>query len=169
MTTTNNWPINSLFNKKYLNIDLNGINMKKIAAKNLFEQTIPEQFIADTASDERETVAQMVADSEVFFRNCGTYQVVAEVTEATRCMASVKVGHRYVIQGATIDPEQSTAPNCIFLISMLVQRVAAAFDRFNEDGDIKLTLSGAHCTDPGSAVGGFGSVKVKMWMEPIPD
>ena len=27
----------------------------------------------------------------------------------------------------------------------------------------------AQCTDPGPVVGGFGGVKVKMWIEPISD
>ncbi len=143
--------------------------MNRTETKKLFEQTVPSQFIADTAKEERESVSRMLAESEVFFRNCGTYQVVAEVVEAVRCMAGVRVGDRYVIQGATIDPDQSTGPNCIFLISMLVQRVAAAFDRFGGQGEMKLTLSGAHCTDPGPVVGGFGSVKIKMWMEPVPE
>ncbi|MFC1680890.1 membrane dipeptidase [Pseudomonadota bacterium] len=95
-------------------------------------------------------------------------QVAAEVIEAARCMAGVRVGDRYVIQGAAIDPEQSTGPNCIFLLSMLVQMVAAAFDRFGKDDEISMTLPGAQCTDPGPVVGGFGGVKVRMWIEPIP-
>jgi hypothetical protein len=110
-------------------------------------------------------------DMDIFLRDKGYARrllEIGEVVEAARCMAGVRVGDRYVIQGAAIDPEQSTGPNCIFLISMLVQRVAAAFDRFGSAGDIGLTLPGAQCTDPGPVVGGFGGVKVKMWIEPIP-
>lgn len=142
--------------------------MNRTQARTLFETTVPTQFIADTAESERDEVEHMLNDSRVFFKNCATYQVVAEVVEATRCMAGVRAGDRYVIQGAAIDPEQSTGPNCIFLISMLVQRVAAAFDRFGSAGEISHTLAGAQCTDPGPVVGGFGGVKVKMWIEPIP-
>jgi uncharacterized repeat protein (TIGR04076 family) len=137
-------------------------------AKTMFEETVPVQFLKDTAEPEKDGVRKTLADSETFFRNCGTYQVVAEVVEAARCMAGVRVGDRYVIQGAAVDPDQSTGPNCIFLLSMLVQRVAAAFDRFGSDGDICMTLPGAQCTDPGPVVGGFGGVKVRMWIEPIP-
>ena len=143
--------------------------MNRTEAKKLFETTVPAEFIADTAEPECDEVRRMLTDSTTFFRNCAAYQVVAEVVEATRCMAGVRVGDRYVIQGAAIDPEQSTGPNCIFLISMLVQRVAAVFDRFGKEGEIGLTLPGAQCTDPGPVVGGFGGVKVRMWIEPIPD
>jgi hypothetical protein len=127
--------------------------LNRIEAKKLFETTVPAQFIADTAEPERDEVRRMLTDSTTFFH----------------CMAGVRVGDRYVIQGAAIDPEQSTGPNCIFLISMLVQRVAAVFDRFGKEGEIGLTLPGAQCTDPGPVVGGFGGVKVRMWIEPIPD
>jgi len=143
--------------------------MNHSEARKLFETTVPAQFIADTAEAGRDEVRNMLSDSTTFFMNCATYQVVAEVVEATRCMAGIRVGDRYVIQGATIDPEQSSGPNCIFLISMLVQRIAAAFDRFGKEGEIELTLPGAQCTDPGPVVGGFGGVKVRMWIEPIPD
>ena len=143
--------------------------MNRTEAKRLFETTVPARFIADTTESEQGNLRRMLADSATFFHNCAEYQIVAEVVEATRCMAGVKVGDRYVIQGAAIDPEQSTGPNCIFLIAMLVQRVAAAFDRFGREGEIALTLPGAQCTDPGPVVGGFGGVKVKMWIEPVPD
>ena len=142
--------------------------MNRMQAKTMFEETVPAQFIKDTVEAEKDGVGKMLADSEMFFRNCGAYQVVAEVVEAARCMAGVRVGDRYVIQGAAVDPEQSTGPNCIFLLSMLVQRVAAAFDRFGKDNEISMTLPGAQCTDPGPIVGGFGGVKVRMWIEPIP-
>lgn len=141
--------------------------MNRSQAKQMFEQTVPAQFIEDTAEPNREGVRRMLADSERFFRNCGTYQVVVEVIEASRCMAGVRVGDRYVIQGATVDPQQSTGPNCIFLLSMLVQRVAAAFDRFGREDEPSFTLPGAQCTDPGPVVGGFGGVKVKMRIESI--
>lgn len=143
--------------------------MNRAEAKKQFETTVAVQFIADTAEFERDNVKRMLSDSKTFFNNCAAYQVVAEVVEAARCMAGVRVGDRYVIQGAAIDPEQSTGPNCIFLISMLVQRVAAAFDRFGKEGEIGLTLAGAQCTDPGPVVGGFGGVKVRMWIERIPE
>ena len=142
--------------------------MNRMQAKTMFEETVPVQFLKDTAESEKDGVRKNLTDSETFFRNCGTYQVVAEVVEAARCMAGVRVGDRYVIQGAAVDPDQSTGPNCIFLLSMLVQRVAAAFDRFGTGGDIGMTLPGAQCTDPGPVVGGFGGVKVRMWIEPIP-
>ncbi len=143
--------------------------MNRAEARKQFETTIPAQFIADTSDPERDAMQAMLNSSTTFFSNCAAYQVVVEVVEATCCMARIQVGDRYVIQGAAICAEQSTGPNCVFLISMLVQRVAAAFDRFGNEGEIKLTLAGAQCTDPGPVVGGFGGVKVKMWIEPIPE
>ena len=142
--------------------------MNRTQARKLFETTVPAQFIADTTKPERDEIKRMLADSTTFFENCAEYQVVAEVVEATRCMAGVRVGDRYVVQGAAIDLEQSTGPNCIFLISMLVQRVAAAFDRFGSTGDIGLTLPGAQCTDPGPWSVDSAASKSKCGSSPYP-
>lgn len=142
--------------------------MDKREAADFFGREVPRQFIEDTPEDDRPRVAAMLADSAGFFDGCARHQVVAEVVEAERCMAGVRVGHRYVMQGAHIDPAQSTGPICVFLMGMLAQRVGVAFDRFGREGAVPLTLPGAHCTDPGPAVGGFGGVKVRMWIEPVP-
>ncbi len=133
-----------------------------------FSRSVPQSFIADTPLPERPVVEQMLADSRVFFERCAQYQVVAEIVESHRCMSGLKVGDRYVIQGAHLDPKQTTGPYCIFFISMLVQRVSVAFDRFGRDEAFPLTLAGAQCTDPGPVAGGFGGVKARLWIEPLP-
>jgi hypothetical protein len=143
--------------------------MTRNEAEHFFGETIPARFRADTPPANDAEVEALLAGSKTFFDNCARYQVVAEIVEASRCMAGVEVGQRYVIQGARIDPAQTTGPLCIFLVSMLVQRVAVAFDRFAREGEMALTLSGAQCTDPGPAVGGFGGVKARLWLEPIPE
>lgn len=143
--------------------------MNKGEAEAYFSETVPDRFRADTPAAARDEVEATLAGSKTFFDNCARFQVVAEIVEASRCMASVRVGDRYVIQGARIDPTQTTGPICIFLVGMLVQRVAAAFDRFGREGEITLTLPGAQCTDPGPAVGGFGGVKARLRLEPIPE
>lgn len=143
--------------------------MDKRQASDFFGTEVPRRFLADTDEAEHPGIVTMLADSAAFFDGCARHQVVAEVVAAERCMAGLRVGHRYVIQGAHIDPAQSTGPLCVFLMGMLAQRVGIAFDRFGREGAMSLTLPGAHCTDPGPAVGGFGGVTVKMWIEPIPD
>ncbi len=142
--------------------------MNKQEAIVFFSRTVPQNFIDDTPAAERPAIKQMLADSRVFFERCAQYQVVAEIVQSNRCMAGLKVGDRYVIQGAHLDLKQTTGPCCIFFISMLVQRVSAAFDRFGRDEPFPLTLPGAQCTDPGPVVGGFGGVKARLWIEPLP-
>lgn len=143
--------------------------MNKSESHIYFSSTVPQRFIADTPPAERLGIEQTLADSRVFFARCADYQVVAEIVESTRCMAGLKVGDRYVIHGANLDPKQTTGPLCIFFIGMLIQRVAVAFDRFGRDEPFPLTLPGAQCTDPGPVVGGFGGVKARLWIEALPD
>ncbi|OYD83824.1 hypothetical protein [Azospirillum brasilense] len=143
--------------------------MDRKTAADFFGRKVPDAFIADTPEAERPEVAAMLEGSKGFFEGCARHQVVAEVVEAERCMAGVRVGQRYVMQGAHLDPAQTTGPVCVFLMGMLAQRVGIAFDRFGREGAVSLSLPGAHCTDPGPAVGGFGAVKVHMWIEPVPD
>lgn len=143
--------------------------MRREQAEYYFGQRVPDRFRADTGEAGRDEVERVLDESRGFFANCARHQVVAEVVEAERCMAGVEVGHRYVIQGANLDLGQTTGPVCVFLTAMLVQRVAAAFERYGGAGPVATALAGAHCTDPGPAVGGFGGVKVRMWIEPIPD
>jgi uncharacterized repeat protein (TIGR04076 family) len=141
--------------------------MNKQEAVVFFSRTVAQSFVADTPLAERPATEQMLADSRVFFERCAQYQVVAEIVESKRCMAGLKVGDRYVIQGAHLDPKQTTWPYCIFFISMLVQRVSVAFDRFDREETFPLTLPGAQCTDPGPVVGGFGGVKARLWIESL--
>ncbi|PWC54643.1 hypothetical protein [Azospirillum sp. TSO22-1] len=135
-------------------------------AEHWFGTEVPRRFLEDTPEAERPQVTAMLESSATFLRNCARYRVVAEVVEAQRCMAGVKVGDRYVFQGAALDPGRTTGPLCAFLIAMLVQRVGVAFDRFGRDEAPSPALTGAHCTDPGPAVGGFGQVRARLWIEP---
>ncbi len=95
-------------------------------------------------------------------------KIIAEVTEATYCLAGCKVGQKLVINAvpAMLLPEECTCPLCVKAIGPVAELVTQLWDRMSEgldpnDGQAQF----ASCLDHGIKYGGLGNVRFKVYVE----
>jgi len=98
-------------------------------------------------------------------------KIIAEVTEATHCLAGCKVGQKLVIQAlpAMLLAEESDCPLCIKAIGPVAELVMQLWDRMSEgldpnDGPTQF----ASCLDQGIEYGGLGNVRLKVYVQKGP-
>lgn len=101
----------------------------------------------------------------------GDAKIIAEVTEATHCLAGCKVGQKLVIKAvpAMLLTEESDCPLCIKAIGPVAELVMQLWDRMSEgldpnEGPIRY----ASCLDQGIKYGGLGNVRLKVYVEKGP-
>ena len=99
-------------------------------------------------------------------------RIIAEVTEATYCLAGCEVGQKLVFQcvPAMLLPEESTCPLCSKAIGPVAELIHQLWDRMSEgldpnDGQAQF----ASCLDLGIPYGGLGNVRFRVYVEKNPE
>ena len=98
------------------------------------------------------------------------YKMVAECYSSKYCILGIKEGDKFVLYGALLNKEETTAPQCLLAISSLVryyyifeERMILGCDDPNKD----LLLPTSRCEDMGIEDGGLGSVKFRIRFEKV--
>jgi len=95
-------------------------------------------------------------------------KIIAEVTEATYCLAGCKVGQKLVIKAAPamLLPEESDCPLCVKAIGPVSETVMQLWDRMSEGLDPNEgTTVFVSCLDQGIKYGGLGNVRFRVRVE----
>lgn len=106
------------------------------------------------------------------FQEMSRAKIIAEVTEATYCLAGCEVGQKLVFQcvPAMVLPEESDCPLCSKAIGPVAELVPQLWDRMSEGLDPNEGQAQfASCLDQGITYGGLGNVRFKVCVEKAPE
>jgi len=98
------------------------------------------------------------------------YRMVAECIYSKFCTLGIKEGDKYVVYGALVNKQESTAPHCLLALAPLVEHYNLFNDRMLQgcdDPNQERLFETSICLDRGIDDGGLGRVRFKITYEKI--
>ncbi|MEN6359750.1 MAG: hypothetical protein ABFD59_06810 [Smithella sp.] len=124
----------------------------------------------EMTTEETNKIAPGILRWTAKFKEGMYYRMVAECIQSKFCTLGIKPGDKYVIYGALVNRDESTAPHCLLALSPLVEHYYSFIDRMllgQEDPNEERLYETSVCLDRGIDNGGLGKVQFKITYEKI--
>lgn len=98
------------------------------------------------------------------------YRMVAECIRSKYCTLGIKPGDKYVVYGALVNKQESTAPQCLLALAPLVEHYYSFLNAMlleSDDPNEERLYETSLCLDRGIDGDGLGQVKFKITYEKI--